>query len=82
MNRLSKYIKIAKEAVVKPGDDIEDRIIGRIENLDEKDSSLLDESFLDFFRKHNSLLYFAGRKLKDRPGFFIFLIIFIIVITA
>ena len=64
MNNVNKYLRIAKEAVIEPEDDIEDRIIDRISHIGEKDRELLDEDFQDFFKKSNSRTYLLGQKLS------------------
>jgi hypothetical protein len=88
MSGINKYLKIAKNAVIKPSDDIEGKIIDRISRVDTADKSLLDDSFLDFFKKSNSRLYLAIEKIKNNPGIFatlivtsVFIFIFLIVIV-
>ena len=75
MSEVNKYLKIAKDAVIEPEDGIEDKIIDRISHIEEKDESLLDENFKDFFEKNNSRPYLVGEKIKDHPGTFSFMII-------
>jgi uncharacterized membrane protein len=71
MNNVNKYLKIAKDALVRPHDDIEQKIMDRISHINKKDEVLLDDSFLDFFRKSNSRLYLLAEKFKDSQAFFI-----------
>lgn len=78
MNNLNKYLRIVKDAVIEPEDDIEDKIIDRISHIKEKDKDLLDDSFRDFFDKNNSRTYLVGEKIKDNPGIFAFVIIIVL----
>jgi len=71
MKALSRFFKYAKDMVVDPGQDIEDRIIDKIENLNDKDRETLDEGFLEFLKKSNSRLYFFNKKLKENSGYLI-----------
>ena len=82
MSEVNKYLKIAKDAVIEPEDGIEDKIIDRISHIEEKDESLLDENFKDFFEKNNSRPYLVGEKIKDHPGTFSFVIIVFLGIFA
>ena len=84
MNNINKYLKIAKDAVIQPSDDIEKKIINRISNISELDEKLLDNKFLDYLRKNNSRIYLVVQKIKNNPGAFatlamagIFIIVFI-----
>ncbi|MEA2016190.1 MAG: hypothetical protein U9O59_05745 [Actinomycetota bacterium] len=70
MNSINKYIKIARDAFIKPPVDIEDRIIDRISRVNKGDSNLLDESFMDFFKKTNSRLYLLSEKIRNNQGAF------------
>lgn len=70
MNNVDKYLKIARDAVIKPSGNIEEKIISRISNIDSKDKNLLDDRFLDFFKKSNSRLYLTAEKIKNTPGVF------------
>lgn len=71
MNDVNKYLKIAKDAVIKPEARIEDRIIDRISHIDEEDKEkILDEKFLDFLKKSNSRSYQLEQRLKEHPGVF------------
>lgn len=74
MSSINKYLKIAKNAVIKPSDEIEEKIIDRISHVDTADKSLLDDGFLDFFKKSNSRLYLVIEKIKNNPGIFATLI--------
>ena len=74
MNTLDKYLKIAKKAVIKPGEvDIEEKILNRLSHIDEKDKKLLDDNFLDYLKKSNSRLYQFSEDLKNNPGKYIVL---------
>ncbi len=72
MNNVNKYSKIArniaKNIVVKPPEDIEEKIINKISNIDDSDRKLLDEKFLDYLRKNNSRLYLLNEKIKNNSG--------------
>jgi hypothetical protein len=85
MDTLDKYLKIAKKAVIKPGEgDIEEKILNRLSNINEKDKKLLDDNFLDYLKKSNSRLYQFSEDLKNNPGKYIVLsataVIFIVMI--
>ena len=82
MSEVNKYLKIVKDAVIEPEGGIEDKIIDRISHIEEKDKNLLDEKFKDFFEKNNSRPYLVGEKIKDHPGTFSFVIIFLLGIFA
>ena len=83
MNDVNKYLKIARDAVIKPpSGNIEEKIINRISNIDNKDENLLDEKFLDFFKKSNSRLYQTAEKIRNNPGFFTAIIITLIFIIS
>lgn len=82
MSEVNKYLKIAKDVVIELEDGIEDKIINRISHIEEKDKSLLDEKFKDFFEKNNSRPYLVGEKIKDHPGTFSFMIIILLGIFA
>lgn len=68
MSVVNKYLKIAKNAVIKPPTDIEKKIMDRIYNLSKSDKLLLDEKFLDYLRKSNSRLYLLCEKIRNSPG--------------
>ncbi|MDD3818808.1 MAG: hypothetical protein PHG41_03115 [Actinomycetota bacterium] len=83
MNDVNKYLKIARDAVIKPpSGNIEEKIINRISNIDNKDENLLDEKFLDFFEKSNSRLYQTAEKIRNNPGFFTVITITLIFIIS
>ncbi|MHB1346039.1 MAG: hypothetical protein ACYCXK_00970 [Candidatus Humimicrobiaceae bacterium] len=71
MKILDRFFKYAKDMVVDPGKDIENRIIDKIENLSDSDQEILDEGFLDFLKKSNSRLYYFSKKLKENSGYLI-----------
>ena len=73
MKNVNRYIKIAKDTVIKPSENIEEKIIDRISHIDESDKKLLDEGFIDYFKKSNSRVYLFAQKIKDNPGAFAFL---------
>jgi hypothetical protein len=75
MNSVNRYLKIAKDAVIKPSDNIDEKIIERISNIRKSDMDLLDERFMDYFKKSNSRVYLMLEKIKNNPGIFAFLII-------
>jgi len=81
MDNLNKYLKIARNVVVKPGEsNIEDKIISRLTSVNENDKKMLDDSFLDYFKKSNSRFYLFTEKIRDNPGkltaLFIFILLF------
>lgn len=71
MSELNRFFKNAKNIIVDPGHDIEDRIISRIENLSDEDREILDENFMEFLKKSNSRLYLFNKKIKENSGYFI-----------
>ncbi len=72
MDSLNTYLKIAKEAVIKPGEgDIEERILKRLSNINEKDKRLLDDNFLNYLKKSNSRTYLFSEDLKNNLGKYI-----------
>ena len=71
MNELSKFLKVAKDILVNPGCNIENKIIDRIKNLNEDDKKVLDEGFMNFLKKSNSRLYFFNKKIKENSGLII-----------
>ncbi|MBA7564844.1 hypothetical protein ES708_06513 [subsurface metagenome] len=70
MNNINRYLKIAKDAVIKPSEDIDKKIIDRISHVSKSDEKLLDEKFIDYLKKSNSRLYMAIEKIKNNPGIF------------
>ena len=71
MKALNRFFKYAKDMIVDPGHDIENRIIDKIENLSDKDKEILDENFMEFLKKSNSRLYLFNKKLKENSGYLI-----------
>jgi hypothetical protein len=85
MNNINRYLKIARDAVVKPSDDIDKKIINRISHISKSDEKLLDEKFIDYFKKSNSRFYLIIEKIRNNPEAFTALVatvIFIIVFIA
>jgi hypothetical protein len=83
MDNVNKYLKIAKDAVIEPEAEIDDRIIDRISNVDEMDRErILDDKFMEFFKKNNSRLYLMIQKLRSHPGFFTFLFVLSVIIIV
>ncbi len=83
MGRVNKYIKLAKDIVIKPVDEeVEDKIIDRISNISESDKNLLDEQFLKYLEKNNSRLYLIAEKIRNNPFKFIFIIISFFLIVS
>jgi hypothetical protein len=81
MDSLNRYLKIAKDAVIEPDSEIDERIIDRISNVDEQDKDrILDDNFMEFFKKNNSRIYLMLQKLKSHPGFFTFLFVLSLII--
>ena len=87
-NNINKYLRFAKNVVINPEKgNIEEKIIDRIEKVDERDEKLLDEKYMDYFKKSNSRLYIFLEDVKNNPGrftafivlLFIFLGVFIFV---
>ena len=68
MNDVNKYLKSAKDAVIEPTENIEDKIIDRISHIDEKDKELLDDDYQEFFKKTNSKVYQFSEKVRNNPG--------------
>jgi hypothetical protein len=76
MNNIDKYIKAAKELVIKPEKNgIEDKILKRISSIREEDKNLLDAGYLDFLKKSNSRLYQFTESVLNHPGKFAFILI-------
>lgn len=78
MNSINRYLKIAKDAVIKPSDNIDEKIIKRISHIKKSDMDLLDDRFMDYFRKSNSRVYLMLEKIKNNPGIFTLLIIAVV----
>src|SRR3989304_10553169 len=70
MSNVDRYLKIVKNAVIQPCDDIDKKIINRISNISKRDKKLLDDKFLDYLKKNNSRLYLVIEKIKNNPGTF------------
>jgi len=70
MSNIDRYLKIAKNAVIQPCDDIDKKIINRISNISKHDEKLLDNKFLDYLKKNNSRLYLVIEKIRNNPGTF------------
>ena len=69
MSKINKYLKLAKTIVIKPKkEDIDEKIINRIENLNEDDKKLLDDKFMEYMKKNNSRLYLFTEDVKNNPG--------------
>jgi hypothetical protein len=83
MNNLDKYLKIARNVVIKPEEsNIEDKIINRLKSTNEDDKKILDDNFLDYFKKSNSRFYLFIEKIRDNPGKITALFIFILLIAG
>ncbi|MCE5329552.1 hypothetical protein LLG07_04370 [bacterium] len=68
MNELNKFLKVAKDIIVDPGSDIENKIIDKIKNISEEDKKILDDGFREFLKKSNSKPYLFNKKLKENSG--------------
>lgn len=73
MNEFKKFLKVAKDIIVNPESNIEDKIIDKIKNISEEDKKILDEGFKEFLKKSNSKLYLFNKKLKENIGLMIFI---------
>jgi len=83
MDNLNKYLKIAKNVVIKPEEsNIEDKIINRLTTVSENDKNMLDESFLDYVKKSNSRLYLFAEKIRNNPGKVTAMFVFIFLIAG
>lgn len=85
MNNINRYLKIARDAVIKPSDDIDKKIINRLSHISKSDEKLLDGKFLDYLAKSNSRIYLIIEKIKNNPGAFAILLvagIFIVIFIA
>jgi len=82
MSRLSSLLKIAKDITVKPGENFEDKIIERIESLNDEEKDSLDKDFLEFLKKENSRLYLFGKKVRENSGFVVFFSLLTAALTA
>ncbi len=71
MGNINKYLKIAKDAVIEPGDRIEDKIMDRISHLKEEEmEEILDDNFRQFIKNSNSKPYQFEQKVREHPGLF------------
>jgi len=71
MGNINKYLKIAKDAVIEPGDRIEDKIMDRITHLKEEEmEEILDDNFRQFIKNSNSKPYQFEQKVREHPGLF------------
>lgn len=69
MNKIDRYLRLARNIVVRPKkEDIDEKIINRIENLSDEDKKLLDDRFMDYIRRNNSRLYLFSEDIKNNPG--------------
>jgi hypothetical protein len=83
MENLNKYLKIARNVVIKPEESsIEDKIIKRLTSVNENDEKILDNNFLDYFKKSNSRFYLFTEKIRDNPGKVTILFIFILLFAG
>ncbi len=82
MNNINKYLKIVKNTVIKPSGNMDEKIIDRISHIKKSDEKLLDEKFMDYFKKSNSRLSLAAEKIKNNPGAFAALITAVLLIIV
>jgi len=82
MSRINKILKIAKDITVRPGENLEEKIIERIENLKDEEKDLLDKDFLDFLKKENSKLHLFSRRFRENKGLIMFFSVFTAALTA
>ncbi len=81
MSEIDNYLKLAKNIMIKPEkEDIDEKIIDRIENLSEEDKKLLDDKFMEYLRKNNSRLYLFTEDIKNNPGKLVILILLFLAI--
>ena len=78
MNSINRYLRIAKDAVIEPSENIDEKIIKRISHIKKSDRELLDEKFMDYFNKSNSRVYLMLEKIRNNPGAFAVLAITVI----
>ena len=69
MGKVEKYLNIAKTAIIKTPNDIDGKILEKLENLDKEDRLLLDEDFLEYLKKNNSRIYLFNEKIKNNQVF-------------
>jgi hypothetical protein len=77
MSKIDKLLKAASKVTVEPQDNLDEKIIEKIKNLNEEDKKILDENFIDFLKKNNSKVYLFNRKLKENKAALIFFGVFI-----
>lgn len=78
MEKLDRYLKIAKNVMIKPQENnIEEKIIKKLSNINDRDKSMLDANFLEYLKKNNSRLYLFSEKVRNSPGKFVALGLFI-----
>jgi hypothetical protein len=78
MENLDRYLKIAKNVVIKPQENnIEEKIIKKLSSINDRDKSMLDANFLEYLKKSNSRLYLFSDKVRNNPGKFAVLGLFI-----
>ena len=83
MENLNKYLKIARNVVIKPEEtNIEDKIINRLSSVNENDKEILDDSFLDYLKKSNSRFYLFTERIRNNPGKVTVLFVFILLIAG
>jgi len=82
MGRLNSLLKIAKDIAVKPGENLEDKIIERINSLKDEEKDSLDKDFLEFLKKENSRLYLFGKKVRENSGLVVFFSLLTAALTA
>ena len=83
MSKIDKYLKLARNIVIKPEkEDIDEKIINRIENLSQDDKKLLDDRFMDYVRKNNSRFYLFSEDIKNNPGKLAVLILLFLTISG
>ena len=83
MSGINKYLKIAKDTVIEPEDNIEDKIMDRISRLKEEEKGkILDKNFIEFLKKSNSKPYQFEQKLRSHPGLFAFISILVMGVIA
>jgi hypothetical protein len=71
MGNLDRYLKIAKNVVIKPQENnIEEKIIKKLSDINDRDKSMLDANFLEYLKKNNSRLYLFSEKVRNNPAKF------------
>ena len=78
MENINKYMKIAKDAVVEPEENMDFRIMDRISRLKDKDrKEIMDDNFRKFLKNSNSKPYQFEQKVREHPGLFTLVSIFV-----